>query len=62
MGRVEDRESVDNLGMIHRDDPGDASAPVVTHQQRGLGTAFFDEAPDVGGEQVDGVRLEALGL
>ena len=38
------------------------SAPVVTDQQRGLGTAFFDEAADVGGEQVDGVGLEALWL
>ena len=62
MGRVEDGESVDHLGVIHRDGPGDASAPVVTDQQRGLGTAFFDEAADVGGEQVDAVGLEALWL
>ena len=39
-----------------------ASAPVVTDQQRGLGTEFSDEAADVGGEQVDGVGLEALWL
>ncbi len=38
------------------------SAPVVTNQQRGLGTAFLDKAADVGGEQVDGVGLEALWL
>src|SRR3989441_12348964 len=60
MGRVEDGESVDHLGVIHRGGPGDASAPVVTDQQRGLGTEFSDESADIGGEQVDGVVLEAL--
>src|SRR5436190_15181804 len=62
MGRVEDGESVDHLGVVHRGGPGDASAPVVTDQQRGLGTEFSDEAADVGGEQVDSVGLEALWL
>ena len=38
------------------------SAPVVTDQPRGLGTEFSDQAADVGGEQVDGVGLEALRL
>ena len=48
--------------MVHCDCPGDASAPVVTDQERGLGTEFSDEAADVVGEQVDGVVLEALWL
>jgi hypothetical protein len=34
----------------------------VTDQQRRFGTAFSDEVADVGGEQVDGVGLEALWL
>jgi hypothetical protein len=34
----------------------------VSDQQRGLGTEFSDECADVGGEQVDGVGLEALWL
>ena len=62
MGRVEDGEPVDHLGVVHRDGPGDASAPVVTDQQRGLGTELSDEAADVVGEQVDAVGLEALRL
>src|SRR6185436_18352505 len=62
MGRVEDGESVDHLGVIHRGSPGDGSAPVVTDQLRGLGTEFSDETADVGGEQVDGIRLKALWL
>jgi len=62
MGRVEDREAVDRLGVIHRDGPGDAAAPVVTGQQRGLGAAFLDQAPDVVGEQVHPVGLEAVWL
>ena len=62
MGCVEDGESVDHLGMVHRRRPGDASAPVVTDQHRGLCTEFSDEAADVGGEQIDGVGLEVLGL
>ena len=62
MGRVQDGQAVDHLGVIHRDGPGDGTAPVVTDQQRGLGTALFDEAADVVGEQVDAVGLEALRL
>src|SRR4029453_1751818 len=62
MGRVEDGEAVDHLGVVHRHGPGDASPPVVTDEQRGLRTEFLDEAANVGGEQVDGVGLEALWL
>ena len=62
MGGVEDGESVDHLGVVHRSRPGDRSAPVVTDQLRGLGTEVSDEAADVGGEQVDGVGLEVLWL
>src|SRR2546425_10148369 len=62
MGCVEDGESVDHLGVVHRGGPGDASAPVVTDQHRGLGTELSDETADVGGEQVDGVVLEGLWL
>ena len=62
MGRVEDGEAVDDLRMIHRDGPADASAPVVTDQERGLGTELSDEAADVVREQVDPVGLEALRL
>ena len=62
MGRVEDGESVDHLRVVHRGGPGDASAPVVTDQHRGLGTEFSDQSANVGGEQVDGVGLEALWL
>ena len=62
MGRVEDREPVDDLRMIHRSGPRDGSAPVVTHQQRGLGTKLSDETANVGGEQIDAVSLESLGL
>ena len=62
MGRIEDGESIDHLGVVHRHGPGDASTPVVTDQPRGLGTEFSDEAADVGSEQVDGVGLEALWL
>ena len=62
MGRVEDGEPLDHLGVVHCDGPGDASAPVVANQQRGLGTELFDETADVVSEQVDGVVLEALWL
>ena len=62
MGGVEDGESVDHLGVVHRDRPGDAPAPVVTDQQRGVGAEFADEAADVGGEQIDAVGLEPLRL
>ena len=62
MGRVEDREPVDDLRMIHRSSPGDGSAPVVTDQVRGLGTKLSDETANVGGEQIDAVSLESLRL
>src|SRR5262245_59352744 len=62
MGGVEDGESVNHLGVVHRGGPGDGSAPVVTDQQRGLSTEFSDEAADVVCEQVDGVGFEALRL
>ena len=62
MGRVEDGESIDYLGVIHRGGPGDAPAPVVTNQMRGLGAALYDQAADVGGEQVDGVGRDAIWL
>ncbi len=62
MGRVEDRESLDHLGVIHRGDPGDAPAPVVTDQQRRLSTPLLDQAPNIGGEQLDRVGLETLRL
>jgi hypothetical protein len=41
--------------MVHRDGPGDAAAPVVTDQERGLGTELADQSADVVGEQVDAV-------
>ena len=62
MGGVEDGESVDHLGVVHRGGPGDASAPVVADQQRGLRTEFSDETADISGEQVDDVGLEVLWL
>jgi hypothetical protein len=34
----------------------------VTDQEGGLDTELSDEAADVGGEQVDGVSLEAVWL
>jgi hypothetical protein len=62
MGGVEDGESVDNLGVVHRDGPGNAPAPVVADQERRLGTEPFNEAADVVGEQIDPILLEALRL
>jgi hypothetical protein len=62
MGRVEDGESVDHLRVVHRGRPRDASAPVMTDQERRLGTELSDESTDVGGEQVDVIGLEALWL
>ena len=62
MGGVEDGESVDYLGVVHRHRPGDTSAPVVTDYHRGLGAELGDQAANVGGQQVDGVGLKALGL
>ena len=60
MGRVEDGQPVHDLGVVHRGGPGDGSAPVVTHQQRGLGTAFVDEIADVGGQLVGVVGRDAV--
>jgi hypothetical protein len=46
------------IAVVQAIDP----APVVTDQQRGLGTEFSDQVADVGGEQVDCVVVEALWL
>ena len=62
MGRVEDGEPVDHLGVVHRNGPGDGSAPVVTDQERLLLTELSDEATDVVGEQVDAVVREVFRL
>ena len=62
MGRVENGESVDHLRVVHRDGPGDRTAPVVADQERRLRTKLSDEAADVGGEQIDAIRLEAVWL
>src|SRR6476661_2521123 len=62
MGGVEDGESIDDLRMVHRGGPGDGSTPVVTDQERGFSTKLLDEIADVGGEQIDSVRLESLWL
>ena len=62
MGRVEDDQTVHDLGVVHRRGPGGGSAPVVTDQQRGLGAAFADEIAHVGGQLVGGVSREAVGL
>jgi hypothetical protein len=50
MGRVEDGELVDHLGVVHGNGPGDGAAPVVTDQPRGLLTELSDQAADVVGE------------
>src|SRR4051812_44483581 len=62
MGGVQDGESVDNLGVVHRDGPSNAAAPVVADQERRLGTESFNEAADVVGEQIDPILLEGLWL
>ena len=62
MGGIENRKPVDDLGVVHRHGPGDTSAPVMTDQQRGLGTELSDEAADVVGKQINPVPLEALWL
>ena len=62
VGRVEDSQPVHDLGMVHRGGPGDAAAPVVTGQHRGLGAAFADQVPDVGGQQADVVGGDAVRL
>ena len=59
MGRVEDRKPVHDLGVVHGSGPGGGSAPVVTDQQRGLGTALSDQAADVVGQLVGGVGRDA---
>ena len=62
MGGVEDGEAVHDLRMGHRGGPGDAAAPVVPGQQRGLGAAFVDETGDVAGQLVDVVGMDAVWL
>src|SRR3954470_23265540 len=62
MGRVEDGQPLDDLGMVHRDSPCNGAAPVMTDQQCGLGAELCDQAANVGGEQIDGVRVELLWL
>ena len=62
VGRVEDGEAVNDLRMGHRGGPGDASAPVVTDHQRGLGAAFVDQTGDVGGQLVDVVGMDQSGF
>jgi hypothetical protein len=43
MGRVEDGQPVDDLGVVHRERPGGGSTPVVAGHERGLGAALLDE-------------------
>ena len=62
MRRVQDGQAVDDLGVIHRQRPGDASAPVVPDHHRGLGTELADETADVVGQLVGGVVAEGAGL
>ena len=59
---VEDGEPVDHLGVVHRRRPGDAFRPSRDRRTSGFGTELPDQAADVGGEQIDGVGLEALWL
>ena len=60
MGRVEDGQPVHHLGVVHREGPGDAAAPVMADEQRGLGAAFVDQIPDVVGQQADVVGCDAF--
>ena len=62
MGRVEDGQTVHDLGVVHRRSPGGGSAPVVADHPRGLGAAFADEIAHVGGQLAGGVSREAVGL
>ena len=62
VGRVEDREAVHHLRVGHRGGPGDAAAPVVPGQQRGLRAAFTDETGDVAGQLVDVVGMDTVRL
>jgi len=60
VGRVEDSQPVHDLGMVHREGPGDGSAPVMPDQQRGLGAAFVDQAADVVDQRADVVGRDAV--
>ena len=60
MGRIEDSQPVHDFGIFHRGRPGNASAPVVTDQLRGLSAAFLYEPADVSGQFVGLVGLDAL--
>ena len=62
MGRVEDGQTVHDLGVVHRRSPGGGSAPVVADQPRGLGAAFADQIAHVGGQLAGGVSRDAVGL
>ena len=62
MGRVEDGQPVDDLGMVHRERPGGGSTPVVADHERGLGAALLDEPADVGGQLVGAVGGDAVRL
>ena len=60
MGRVEDGQPVDDLGVVHRERPGRGSAPVVADHERGLGAALLDETADVGGQLAGAVGGDAV--
>jgi hypothetical protein len=62
MGRVEDGQAVDDLGVVHRGSPGGGSAPVVADQQRGLGAALVDEIAYVVRQLAGCVSRGAVGL
>src|SRR3954466_16168628 len=62
MGCVEDGQTVDDLGVVHRRSPGGGSAPIVADEQRRLGTAFVDEIAHVVAQLAGGVRRGAVGL
>src|SRR3954453_3103193 len=62
MRRVEDGEPLHHVGMVHRDRPRDAPAPIVADEECRIGAELADEAADVVGEQVDAVGLEPLWL
>jgi hypothetical protein len=47
MRRVEDGQRSTTCGVVHRERPGNGSAPVVAEHQRELCAAFFDETVDV---------------
>ena len=62
MGRVEDGQPVDDLGVVHRERPGGGPTPVVADHERGLGAALLDETADVGGQLVGAVGGDAVRL